>query len=59
MQALSGFGKLKLAIFLEEIFDIELSNEKVEQFATVSDIVKYIGMHCFRNAEPLYLAEVA
>ena len=50
---------MKLAIFLEEIFDIELSNEKVEQFATVSDIVKYIGMHCFRNAEPLYLAEVA
>ena len=57
--ALSGFGKLKLAIFLEEIFDVELSNEKVEQFATVSDIVKYIGGHYFRDLEPLQLAGVA
>ncbi len=57
--ALSGFGKLKLAIFLEEIFDVELSNERVEQFATVFDIVKYIGVHCSRDVEPLQLAEVA
>lgn len=57
--ALSGFGKLKLAISLEEIFDVELSNERMEQFATVSDIVKYIGVYCFRDVEPLQLAEVA
>lgn len=57
--ALSGFGKLKLAIFLEEIFDVELSNERVEQFATVSDIVKYIGLRCFRDVEPLQVIEVA
>ena len=57
--ALSGFGKLKLAISLEEIFDVELSNERVEQFATVADIVKYIGGHYFRDVEPLQLAEFA
>jgi len=47
--ALSGFGKLKLAIFLEEIFDVELSNERVAQFATIADIVKYIGGHGSTN----------
>ena len=57
--ALSGFGKLKLAISLEEIFDVELSNERVKQFATVSDIVKYIGVHCFRDVAPLHMAEVS
>jgi len=47
--ALSGFGKLKLVICLEEIFDVELSNEKVAQFATVADIVKFIGGHGSTN----------
>lgn len=47
--ALSGFGKLKLAICLEEIFDVEFPNEWVAQFATVADIVKYIGGHGSKN----------
>ncbi len=47
--ALSRFGKLKLAIFLEEVFDVELSNERMAQFVTVADIVKYIGGHGSTN----------
>lgn len=43
--ALGGFGKLKLAISLEDIFGIELADETVERFSTVGDIVKYIGEH--------------
>ena len=57
--ALSGFGKLKLAISLEEIFEVELSNETVKQFATVADIVKYIGGHYVRDVEPLPQVEFA
>lgn len=57
--ALGGFDRLKLAIYLEEIFDIELSDEASEQFVTVADIVKHISGRYFRDAAPLWLAEVA
>ncbi len=55
---LGWFGRLKLAIYLEEIFDVELSNEVLEQFATVADIVKYIGRHSFQDVESFRLATV-
>lgn len=55
---LGGFNRLKLAIYLEEIFDIELSDEVSEQFATVADIVKHIGRHCLQDVESLRLATV-
>jgi acyl carrier protein len=55
---LGGFDRLKLAIYLEEIFDIELSDEVSEQFATVADIVKYIGGHYFQDVESFRLATV-
>ena len=36
------FGRLKLALYLEEGFDIELPDEAVERFETLGDIVQYI-----------------
>ncbi len=55
---LGGFDRLKLAIYLEESFDVELSNEVLEHFATVADIVKYIGRHYFQDIESFRLATV-
>lgn len=57
--ALGGFGRLKLAIYLEEIFDIEFSDEALGRFVTVADIMKHISRRYFRDVEPLWLAEVA
>ncbi|MDQ2804808.1 MAG: hypothetical protein M3Y41_19830 [Pseudomonadota bacterium] len=36
---LGGFGRLKLAIHLEEIFGVELPDEVGERFVTIGDIV--------------------
>jgi acyl carrier protein len=55
---LGWFGRLKLAIYLEEIFDIELSNEVLEQFATVADIVKCISRNYFQDIASFRLATV-
>ena len=49
--ALSRFGRLKLAICLEEAFDVELEDEDVEQFTVVGDIVTYISSRYFRDVE--------
>ena len=57
--ALGRFRRLKLAIYLEEIFDIELSDEALERFVTVADIVKHISVRYFQDVEPLWLAEAA
>lgn len=57
--AIGGFGRTKLAMYLEEVFDIELSDEVQGRFATVADIVKYIGRHYFRDIEPSRLSEAA
>ena len=57
--ALGGFRRLELAIYLEEIFNVELSDEALERFVTVADIVKYISGRYFRDVEPSWLAEVA
>ncbi len=56
---LSGLGRIKLAMYLEEVFDIELPDEVLERFATIADIVKYVDGHYFRDVEPSDLAEVA
>ena len=39
---LDRFGLLKLALYLEEIFDIELSDEALGRFVTVGDIVRHL-----------------
>ena len=57
--ALGGFGRLKLAIYLEEVFDVELSDDILERAVTVADIVKYISEHYFEDIEPFRLADAA
>ncbi len=47
--ALGRFGRLRLAIQLEEIFDLELPDDIVEQFVTVADITDYFSRRCFRD----------
>jgi acyl carrier protein len=57
--ALGRFDRLKLAVCLEEIFDVELSDEVLKRFATVADIVGYVGRHYFQDVESLGLAKTA
>ena len=57
--ALGGFGRLKLAMYLEETFDIELSDDVLERAITVADVVRYISGHYFQDVEPFWLAEAA
>ena len=40
---LAGSADLKLALYLEETFDVELPDEAVERFETVGDIVRYMA----------------
>ena len=56
---LSGLGRIKLAMSLEEVFDIELPDEVLERFATIADIVKYVDGHYFRDVETSDLVEAA
>lgn len=49
--SLGGFGRLKLAVCLEDLFDIELPNDTVERFQTLGDIVSYFSFRYFRDVE--------
>ena len=40
---LGRLGLVKLALYLEEIFDVELSDELLGRFVTVADIVRYLS----------------
>ena len=57
--ALGGFGRLKLAIYLEEGLGLELSDEVLERFVTVADIVSYSSRRYFKDAEFPTLAAAA
>lgn len=57
--AIGRFGRLKLAVCLEELFDIELQNNAVEQFDTLGDIVTYLSYRYFRDIEPSALTLAA
>jgi len=57
--AISRFGRLKLAVCLEELFDIELQNNAVEQFDTIGDIVTYLSYRYFRDIDPSALTIAA
>jgi len=46
---LGGFGRMRLTMYLEEVFDLELSNEVVRRFVTVADIVSYYSRRYFRD----------
>jgi acyl carrier protein len=47
--ALGRFGRLRLAVCLEEAFDFELPNEVVRKFVTVGDVVGYFSRRYFRD----------
>jgi acyl carrier protein len=44
---LGRLGRLRLALYLEETFDVELPDEAIEQFDTVGDIVRYMNRWSF------------
>jgi len=46
---LGRFGRMRLAMYLEEVFDLELPNEVVGRFVTVADIVSYYSRRYFRD----------
>jgi acyl carrier protein len=53
---LGRFDFLKLAIYLEEAFDIELPDEALKRFVTIGDIVKYLSStHMGRSSSSAYL----
>lgn len=41
--SIGRLGRLRLALYLEETFDVELQDEAVARFETVGDIVQYMG----------------
>jgi acyl carrier protein len=46
---LSRFGRRRLAVCLEEAFDLELPNECVARFVTVGDVAGYFSRRYFRD----------
>ena len=49
--SLGGFARLRLALCLEDLFDMELQNDTVERFQTLGDIVSYFSFRYFRDVE--------
>jgi acyl carrier protein len=45
------FGRLKLALYLEETFDVELPDEAVQRFETVGDIIQYLSRWSHETTE--------
>ncbi len=50
--ALSRLGRMRLAMSLEDIFDIELEDDVVERFVELGDIVSYFSDRYFEDIEP-------
>ncbi len=48
---LGRLARLKLALYLEDMFDLELSNEDVDSFQLVGDIVRYMSRRYFRDQD--------
>jgi acyl carrier protein len=48
---LGRFGRIKLALYLEETFDMEITDEAVDQFITVGDIVRYMSRWFHEGAD--------
>ena len=40
--SLDSLGMVELAVYIEDEFNIKLSDEKIESFETIKDIVEYI-----------------
>jgi acyl carrier protein len=48
---LGRFGRIRLALYLEETFDVEISDEAVDRFDTVGDIVRYVDRWCLDGTD--------
>ena len=57
--SLGGFARLRLALCLEDLFDMELQNDTVERFQTLGDIVSYFSCRYFRDIETAPLGATA
>ena len=57
--AMGWFGRLRLAVCLEQAFDLELPNEVVARFVAVSDVVGYFSRRYFRDFPSLVRAAAA
>lgn len=57
--SLGGFGRLRLAVCLEDLFDVELQNDEIERFHTLGDIVSYLSFRYFRDIETVPLGATA
>lgn len=49
---LGRFGRVRLALYLEETFDVEISDDAVDCFETVGDIALYMSRWSLETAEP-------
>jgi acyl carrier protein len=57
---LGRFARLKLALYLEETFDVEISDEAVAHFDTVGDIVRYMSRWSLASLDRLeYTGSIA
>jgi acyl carrier protein len=45
------FGRIKLVLYLEEMFDVEIPDEMVAQFDTVGDIIHYLSRRSHESTE--------
>ncbi len=45
------FGRIKLALYLEETFDVEIPDDVVGRFDTVGDIVRYLSRWSHETVE--------
>ena len=43
---LGRFGRIKLCLYVEEMFSIEIPEEATERFDTIGDIVRYVSRRC-------------
>jgi len=48
---LGRFGRAKLALSLEEVFEIELPDEALKRFSTIGDIVEYLNRYYLQDVE--------
>lgn len=46
---LGRLGRIKLALYLEDIFELEIPNEVVDTFEVVGDIVRYCSGRYFQD----------
>ena len=54
--ALSRLGRMRLALALEAMFQVELADEVVERFVDLGDIAGYFSDRYFGDVEPSTLA---